>query len=104
MKLEKFRKQKEKVNMMREKRSKKQLTDEEFDRSLQRRRKLQRIVMAIGLIVGLAIAYDWPGPWFPGVSWSMYLGLVILVLLVFSTIEDLLKKEGMFYRLEDENR
>ena len=100
MKLEKFRKLKEDA----EQRLKRQYTDAEWDRMFQRRRTLFRIFMPIGSIIGLAIAYDWPGPWLPGVSWSMYLGLVILVLLVFSTIEDLLKKEGMFYRLEDEGQ
>jgi len=103
MKLKKFRKQKEKVNMMREKRSKKQLTDEEFDRSLQRRRTIQRIVMAIVLTFGIAFSANWPWAWGP-LPFFNYVGLAIMVLFVFSTIEDFLKKEGMFYRLEDEDQ
>jgi len=89
--------------MMREKRSKKQLTYEDFDRSLQRGRTIQRIVMAIALIFGTAFSANWPWAWGP-LPFINYVGLVIWVLFVFSTIGDFLKKEGMFYRLEDEYR
>lgn len=76
MKTEEFRKQKEKY----EKRTKKQITDEEFERLLKKQQKFEIILWLVCLIIGLAVAADWPGHWIPVFGqFSNYLGLVIVV-------------------------
>ena len=90
MKSEKFRKQKEKY----EKKTKRRLTDEEFERVLRKQRKIEMIIMSICLICGLAIAVEWPGRWIePFGQFSSYLGWVIVAISAVSLIKDVLKSK-----------
>lgn len=88
MKSKKFRKQKERY----EKRTKRQLTDTEFEGMLRKQRKIERVITSICLICGLAMAAEWPGRWIePFGQFSSYLGWVIVVGSGVSLIKDALK-------------
>ncbi len=93
MKPEEFRKKKEKL----EKRLKRQITDEEFEKMLRRQRKIGLIVMSIGLVFGLLVALEWPGPLL-GTSnqfarqFASYLGWALVVFCGVSLIWDMLKR------------
>lgn len=84
MKPEKFRKSKERL----EKRLKRQITDEEFEKILKKQKKIDRIVNWICLPFGLSIAFEWPGRWLePFVKYSSYLGWAIVVLIIWGFLE-----------------
>lgn len=88
MESEKFRKQKEGY----EKKTKRQLTDEEFEGLLRKQRKIERVMTSICLICGLVMAVEWPGRWIePFGQFSSYLGWVIVVGFGVSLIKDALK-------------
>jgi len=93
MKPEEFRKKKEKY----EKRRKRQVTDEEFEKVLRRQRKIELIIMSICLVVGLLLAVEWPGPWLGSSNqfasqFARYLGWAIVVFCAVSLIWDMLKR------------
>ena len=93
MKSEKFRKKKEKL----EKRLKRQITDEEFEKMLKRQRKIGLIIMAICLVFGLLMAVEWPGPWLGSSNqfarqFASYLGWAVVVFCAVSLIWDMLKR------------
>ena len=93
MKPEEFRKKKEKL----EKRLKRQITDEEFEKMLRRQRRIGLIVMSFGLVFGLLVAVEWPGPLL-GTSnqfarqFASYFGWAIVAFCAVSLIWDMLKK------------
>jgi len=89
MKPEEFRKRKESY----ERRSGKQITDEEFEGLMRRQDKFGRVVTMIFLIAGLAMALEWPGRWVePFGQISSYLGWAAVVILAASLIKDVLTR------------
>ena len=88
MKSEKFRAKKEKF----EKRAKKQLTDEEFEKWLRRERTLGLILWPICLVWGLLWAAEWPGPGLGSstqftIQFARYFGWALVVFSVVSLIQ-----------------
>ena len=89
MKPDKFQKRKKQY----EDRAKVQITDEEFEKILERQRSIGMVVMAFCLIAGLAMAAEWPGRWAePFGKFSSYLGWALVVISAVNLIRDLLKK------------
>ena len=87
-----------------EKKLRRQLTDEEFaemwrrNEEIWRRKEWKRakIIWPICLIMGLAMAADWPGPWAPfdlflGLTGGQFLGLILIVMSIVGFILDYLK-------------
>ncbi len=88
MKPEKFRAKKEKY----EKRAKRQLTDEEFEKWLRRERKIGLILWPLCLVLGLLWAAEWPGPWLGSSNqlasqFARYFGWALVVFSVVSLIQ-----------------
>jgi len=84
MKPEEFKAKKEKF----EKRAKRQVTDEEFEKMLKRGRIIQLILYSFCLVVGLLFAVEWPGRWFEFLGqFSSYLGWVFVVFFLVSLIQ-----------------
>lgn len=84
MKPEEFRKKKEKH----QKRVKRIVTDEEFEKWLRRDRKIGLILWPICLVMGLAMALELPGPWLgSSIQFVSYLGWAIVLFSVFGLIQ-----------------
>jgi hypothetical protein len=93
MKLSKFDRERTKY----EKRKKRNITDDEFDRILRRRRVSQWIGDVLALIIGLAMIAEWPAAWIG--PFTTYMGWAFVVLILASLLRDALTGEGTFYRL-----
>lgn len=84
MKPEEFRAKKEKF----EKRAKRQVTDEEFEKVLRRERRIGLIIYSVCFVVGLLMAVEWPGPWLgPSNQFASYLGWALVLFSVVCLIQ-----------------
>jgi hypothetical protein len=94
MKLSKFEKEKAKQ----ERRKKQNLSDEEFDHILRRRRVSQWIGVLLAFIVGLTMIAEWPMAWIGPLT--IYMGWAFVIVLLVSLVRDAITGEGTFYRLD----
>ena len=98
MKPSKFEKEKAKY----ERRKKRNLTDDEFDRILRKRRVSDWIGYVLAFIVALAMIAEWPGAWMGPLT--TYVGWAFVVLCLLGLAIDAITGKGTFYRLEKAGR
>jgi fatty acid desaturase len=94
MRRAKFEKEKAKY----ERRKKRDVTDDEFERVMRRKIWTQWLGAFLGMIIGLAMIAEWPGPWLGPLT--TYVGWLIVVVWFLTIVRDAFTREGAFYRLD----